>query len=455
VKPRALVVDDDAGVRFTLRDVLEASGLEVDEAADGAAGLARLARDRFDLVITDLRMPELDGLELLRRVGQGPSAPRVIVITAHGSERHAVEAMKAGAYDYFRKPFEIDQLMGVVRRAIEAVSLRLENDRLAGQLHLSRTMVFRSEAMSRVALLVQRMGSKDVTVLVTGETGTGKERAAEALVRASPRATRPFVRFNCAELPAELAEAELFGHTRGAFTGAQRERLGLFREADGGTILLDEVAELPAGLQAKLLRVLQEGEIRPIGEDRPRKLDVRVLASTHRDLGERVSRGAFREDLFYRLKVVELHLPPLRERREDIPLLATHFFEKYAARYGLPPPHVDADVTAWLSEQPWPGNVRELENMVHGLVVMSSGPTIDASLLPAADRMREREGTDAPALGEPAGRGLKDRVEAYERQIILEALRRAGGNQAEAARALRVGRATLHDKLRKYDLLGS
>jgi two-component system response regulator HydG len=462
--PRVLVVDDDPGVRFMLRETLtSAAGVVVDEAEDGAVALERLAAHPSDLVITDLRMPRMDGLELVRRLQGQPQAPRVVVITAHGSERSAVEAMKAGAYDYFRKPFEVDELLAVVGRALEAVRLRRDNERLAGELNLSRSLVFASEAMSRLAQLVQRAGPRDVTVLMMGESGTGKERVAEALVRASPRAGRPYLRFNCAALTEELAEAELFGHVKGAFTGAHRERPGLFREADGGTLLLDEVGELALPLQAKLLRVLQEGEVRPVGQDRPVKVDVRILAATHRDLRRLAAEGRFREDLYYRLNVVQLRVPPLRERPEDIPVLARMFLERFSSRFHTGPLKVPAGFLARLCELPWPGNVRELENTLESLVALSSNGELDLGLLPRPEGAAPGGGPTAP---EPAGEGarpevdaapgvgLKERVEAYERGLILDAMRLAEGNRSEAARRLGIGRATLHDKLRKYGLDG-
>jgi two-component system, NtrC family, response regulator HydG len=448
-KPRALLVDDDAGIRFTLRDVLETAGVEVSEAADGREALVKLGESPpFHVVIMDLRMPHISGLDLLRQIRTKPDSPRVIMITAHGSERHAVEAMKAGAYDYFRKPFEIDEVLAVVLRAVESVTLRAENERLSGELNLARSMVFCSPAMSRLALAVQRVAPRDVTVLITGESGTGKERVAEALVRASKRANEPYVRFNCAALTSELAEAELFGHTRGAFTGAQRPRLGLFREADRGTILLDEIGELDLALQAKLLRVLQEREVRPIGDDRPQTIDVRVLASTHRDLREMVQRGAFREDLFYRLNVVPLRVPPLRERPEDVPLLVDHFFARLAARFGIASLRVPPEVKAVLASRSWPGNVRELENAVESLVALSHDGEIDLTLLDEHAAPSSR--TSAKVIDSDAG--LKERVESFERTILIEALAKTAGNQAEAARLLGIGRATLHDKLRKYRL---
>ena len=448
-RPRVLVVDDDAGIRFTLRDVLETAGIEVTEASDGREAIAKLtAEPAFHVVIMDLRMPHVSGLDLLQHLRQKPGGPRAIMITAHGSERHAVEAMKAGAYDYFRKPFEIDEVLAVVERAIESVSLRAENERLSGELNLARSMVFCSPAMSRLALAVQRVAPRDVTVLITGESGTGKERVAEALVRASKRANETFVRFNCAALTPDLAEAELFGHTRGAFTGAQRPRLGLFREADRGTILLDEIGELDQALQAKLLRVLQEREVRPVGDDRPQRIDVRVIASTHRDLREMVQRGAFREDLFYRLNVVPLRVPPLRERPEDVPVLVDHFFARFADRFGIVSLRVPAEVKTALAARSWPGNVRELENAVESLVALSDNGQIDLTLLDE----HAAPSTRIAASENDAGAGLKARVESFERSLIVEALAKTNGNQAEAARLLLIGRATLHDKLKKYRL---
>ncbi|MBL0276364.1 MAG: sigma-54-dependent Fis family transcriptional regulator [Anaeromyxobacter sp.] len=449
MSPRVLVVDDDPGLRYTLREILEQEGLEVAEAADGQAALEAYDACPAPLVITDLRMPRLDGLGLLAALGRRSPAPRVVLITAHGSERDAVEAMKAGATDYFKKPFDTDELLAVVRRAVEAVTLRDENERLAGELALARTMVFTSASMRALARLVARVGPKDVTVLITGESGTGKERVAEALVRASPRAERPFVRFNCAALSPELAEAELFGHARGAFTGAIRSRPGLFGEADTGTILLDEVGELAPNAQAKLLRVLQEGEVRPVGEERSRTVDVRVLAATHRDLEALVKAGRFREDLYYRLNVVRLVVPPLRDRPDDVALLARHFLDRFAVRFGLASLRVPEGLLDRLRAHRWPGNVRELENALESLVALSPPEGLDLSLLPFG-----QDAAPAPAAAEGGPMGLKGRVEAYERGLVVEALRGALGNRSEAARRLGISRVTLHDKLKKYGLSG-
>jgi DNA-binding NtrC family response regulator len=443
------VVDDDPGVRYTLREILESEGLEVEEAEDGVRALEKLEPFQPDLVLADLRMPRMDGMELLRRIGSGPAAPRVVLVTAHGSERQAVEAIKAGAWDYFRKPFEPDELVAVVRRATEAARLRAQNERLSGELALSRTMIFDSPAMSRLAALVARVGPRDVAVLLTGESGTGKERVAEALVQTSKRAARPFVRFNCASLVPDLAEAELFGHARGAFTGAVRARVGLFGEADGGTLLLDEVGELPQALQAKLLRVLQEGEVRPVGEERSRNVDVRVIAATHRDLADLVARGAFREDLYWRLNVVHLHVPSLREHPEDIPILARHFLARFSERFGTGPLRAGDEVFARLAAWHWPGNVRELEHAIEKLVALSHEGEVDPTLLPpggGGSSGPEREPGELPAMT------LKARVDAFERGLVMEALRAAGNNRTEAARRLGISRVTLHDKLHKHGL---
>jgi DNA-binding NtrC family response regulator len=441
MKARVLVVDDDAVGRYTIRGLLEEEGLEVEEAPDGEAALERLSRGAFDLVISDLRMPRLDGIELLRRAQALAPAPRIIMLTAHGSERHAVEAMKLGALDYFRKPFDVPEVLAVVRRSIATLQLERENEQLRGEVNLLHSLTFASESMSRLALLIKRIAPRDVTVLITGESGTGKERVAEAIVRASTRANGPFVRFNCAALSPELAEAELFGHAQGAFTGAVRARAGLFREADGGTLLLDEIGELDAGTQAKLLRVLQDSEIRPLGEDCTLRVDVRILAATNRDLPELVASGRFREDLLYRLKVVTLEVPPLRERPDDVPVLARHFLSRAARRFGVAPAQVTAELLSRLAAYSWPGNVRELENAIESAVALSADGAIDISCLPT------------PTARLPSTK-FSELVAAYERGLIVGALDAAKGNQSEAARLLDMGRATLQDKMRKYGVRG-
>jgi two-component system, NtrC family, response regulator HydG len=441
MKPTILIVDDDPGVRYTLREILESGDMDVAEAPDGLAALEWLREGRADLMITDLLMPRLDGMKLLERLHEVPAPPKTIVLTAHGSERHAVEAMKRGAYDYFAKPFDAEVVLRVVERAVSSVRREEENEALRAELLLSHHMRFESAAMKRMALLVYRIAPRDVAVLVTGASGTGKERVAEAIVAGSRRASRPFVRFNCAAVPADLAEAELFGHTRGAFTGATRARVGLFREADGGTLLIDEVGEISPGLQGKLLRVLQEGMVRPVGEDRESPTDVRVIAATNRDLRQEVGAGRFREDLYYRLNVVEIRVPSLEERPEDVALLVDHFVTKYSERFGTGPVTLAPALRRDLELAHYPGNVRELEHRIERLVALSTGGVIDEVSLGAAS-----------AVEGAAPLGLKERVEAFERGLIAKELRQAGGNRSETARRLGVSRVTLLDKMKKHGL---
>jgi two-component system, NtrC family, response regulator HydG len=462
MKGNILVADDDDGVRYMLTGLIEAAGHSVVAVKDGQEALDRVGRERFDVLVSDLRMPVLDGMALLDRLRTAEldaehGGPRVVMVTAHGSERLAVEAMRRGAYDWFRKPFDEDELLAVIDRALEAARLAAENERLSGELNLSRSLLFASPAMSRLAVLINRVAPKDVTVLISGESGTGKERIAEAIVRASQRGHKPFVRFNCAALTPELAEAELFGHTKGAFTGAHRARPGLFREADGGTLLLDELGELAPAVQAKLLRVLQEGEVRPVGDERAYPIDVRIVGATHRDLGELVRAGQFREDLHYRLKVVQLRVPPLRERPEDIPLLAREFLRRACERFGLAPIAPTPALLARLGAYAWPGNVRELENALESAVALSDDGQLDLASLPETGAAAEvapatdaAPGAGAAALDEHAP--LKTRVDAYERGLVVAALQAARGNRSEAARRLGIARATLHEKMNRYGL---
>ncbi|MGF1509716.1 MAG: sigma 54-interacting transcriptional regulator [Myxococcota bacterium] len=357
-----------------------------------------------------------------------------------GSEREAVEAMKLGARDYLTKPFDPDMFRDVIERMIAPLRLDDETEALAGQLNLTQSMAFRSSAMKHLALMVHRVAPKDVTVLILGESGTGKERVAEAIVRASSRAEGPFVRFNCAALSPELVEAELFGHEAGAYTGADGARSGLFREAHGGTLLLDEIGELDARAQAKLLRVIQEQEIRPVGSDKTVRVDVRILASTHQDLEDLMARGRFRADLFYRLRVVSLVVPPLRERPEDIRPLTEHFLGLYGRRFGVKARPTEA-LFQRLQACSWPGNVRELENSIESMLALSPPDELDLELLPGT-------GGSEP---QPQA-GLRERMEAFERGLIVSALQQTRGHQAEAAKLLKIGRATLHDKMKKHRL---
>ncbi|MCX5742763.1 MAG: sigma-54 dependent transcriptional regulator [Proteobacteria bacterium] len=457
-----LLVDDEPGVLFTLSEVLTERGHRVITARSGSEALGKL--DDADVVLTDLAMPGMDGLELMGHLAQRDATLPIILLTAHGSERVAVAAMKQGAYDYLPKPFDIDEVALVIERALETRRLRVDNRRLAAEQTLGRRIIGASRPMRRLLEATSRVASRDVTVLVRGETGTGKEFVAELLHAQSTRAKRPLVRFNCAALPAELADAELFGHVRGAFTGATASRPGFFAQADGGTLILDEIGELPLPIQAKLLRALQEGEIQPVGSGRIEKVDVRVVASTNRDLAADTKVGTFREDLYYRLAVVELVVPPLRDRRDDIPALAAEFARRYGDRFGLGAVSLEPALVEVLTRTEWPGNVRQLENTIARLAALSAGGVIgladyEATMGIGPDAAPEPATID-PATSadlEPAGDArhgpsLKEQVEAFERNLVHAALQATGGNQSEAARRLGVSRVTLIDKMKKYGL---
>jgi two-component system response regulator AtoC len=439
---KVLVVDDDAALRFTLEEVLGDKGFTVVSAVSAEESLGLLAG--VDAVITDLAMPGMDGFGLLARLReQDPDLP-VILLTAHGNERTAVQAMKAGAYDYLHKPFSSEELALVVARAVEARQLREATRALRIEQAVGGKVVGQSPAFRRLLEAAQRVAGREVPVLVRGETGTGKELIATLLHAASPRASRPLVRFNCAAISAELAEAELFGHVKGAFTGATASRGGFFTQADGGTLVLDEVGELPLAIQPKLLRALQQGEVQAVGASRVERVDVRVVACTHRDLTAEARAGRFREDLLYRLNVVELLVPALRERKEDIPLLVEAFRARYAQRFGLWDARFSPELVQALVARDWPGNVRELENAVARLLALSEGGEIGVEALPRLSA--------SPELAPPAAGTLREQVAAFERSLIARALEETGGNQSEAARRLGLTRVTLIDKLKRHGL---
>ncbi len=418
---RLLVVDDEPSFRALLRDILEGAGHGVTEARDGAEALAFLERTAFDLVLTDRRMPAVDGLELLRRIRARTSPPPVVVLTAHGSIPEAVEAVRLGAADYIAKPLPSPEaLVDLV-----ASLLPREDD---GEI------VTADPAMRELLDLVDRVAPRDVAVLVTGESGAGKELVALRLHARSPRAKGPFVAVNAAALPETLAESELFGAERGAFTGADQARAGRFEEAAGGTLFLDEVGELPLALQSKLLRVLEERVVRRLGGSRDLPVDVRLVAATNRDLTRETEEGGFRQDLFFRLAVVVVNVPPLRERPDDVPLLARHFAARLAARHGVPVPSLTDEALAALSAHAWPGNVRELRNVLERAVVVRGGAPIRAADLGLA----------------PAAAPL-DRAHR-EREALLAALRRTGGKREEAAKLLGISVRTLYYRLKQWGI---
>jgi two-component system response regulator AtoC len=444
---RVLIIDDEPALRFAVQEVLEGHGLEVVTAESATAGLAAL--DEIDVVVSDYMMPDMDGMQLLERVRTVQPTLPVILVTAHGSERLAVRALKQGAYDYLSKPFDNDELFFSIDRAAETRRLRqAERERALEQASGVR-IVGRSAALMRVLDTATRVASKDVTVLVRGETGTGKELIASLLHANSARAKHPLIVFNSAAIPSELAEAQLFGHTKGAFTGAVAAHEGYFMQADGGTLFIDEVGELPLALQAKLLRVLQEREVQPLGSTQVKKVDVRVVAATHRDLAEEVKAGRFREDLYYRLNVIELVVPPLRERKGDIPLLAREFARKYSERYGLGyVVQLSPELVDYLGQQPWPGNVRQLENTIARCVALATTKIVGLEALQVPHDTPDASDGSMPS----AGPSFREQVEAFERNLIAHTMRTSGGNQSETARRLQINRATLYDKLKKYGL---
>ncbi len=448
---RILVVDDGPGLRQSLGLLLTDAGYTVTAEQDGRRGLERAIAEPFDLVLCDVRMPVMDGLTFLRNYRQRGGTALVIVMSAYGGEDAAIAAMKEGAYDYLPKPFRPDEVVLTLRKAEERERLRQEVAGLKAQLAADpaeRGLIAESGAMRQALALVARVAEHSTTVLITGESGTGKEVIARAIHRASPRAAKAFVGINCAAIPEALLESELFGHVRGAFTGASADKTGLFEHANGGTLLLDEIGELPVGLQAKLLRVLQEGEIRRVGDQKTRQVDVRVLAATARDLEAEARAGRFREDLFYRINVVVIELPPLRERVEDIAALAHHFAARLAQRFRRPLALSDAAI-AWLKQQEWPGNVRELENAIERAAVLSNH-----EILNPADLRNEL--LRAPSSAEPEqGAGsttLRDVTERAEREAITEALRATDGNRRAAAQRLGVSLRTLFYKIDRYGI---
>ncbi|HEX9190654.1 MAG TPA: sigma-54 dependent transcriptional regulator [Candidatus Deferrimicrobiaceae bacterium] len=447
---RILFIDDDPAGREVALFNLRKAGYEVAAASDGTEGLSAFAASPFDLVITDLKMPGVSGMEVLRKVrGLTPDVP-VLVITAFGNVETAVAAMKEGAYDFIGKPFHRDQLLLAVSKALErrrlAAEVRDLRIRAAG---VGRDVVFASPAMRRLIELVDRVAATDATVLITGESGTGKELVARRIHVRSARAEGPFVAVNCAAIPAELLESEMFGHARGAFTGAVKNRPGRFRQADRGTLFLDEVAEIPVALQGKLLRALQEKAVDAVGEDAPVPVDARIVAATNRDLPARIREGTFREDLFYRLNVVELPVPTLRERPEDIPLLVANFLAELAPGRDIAiPPAVMEE----LVRRPWPGNVRELKNACERMVVLCAGDEVSPADLPPAPRgPGDRAGEDASAEWPPLPAGGLSLVD-LEKRMIERALRLKGGNITQAAAYLRIPRHILVYRLGKYGI---
>ncbi len=447
---KILVVDDEKNMRWALERALKTQGYEVYQAEDGARGLALAIELKPDLMILDLKMPGMDGLSVLAALKEKSLPVMVVVITAHGSTATAVEAMKLGAYDYINKPFDIDELKLIVAKALEVENLKAQVQRLeneVNQRYSFKNIIGKSKAIQQIFNLIERVADTGATVLIQGESGTGKELVARALHFSSQRRNGPFVQVNCAALPESLLESELFGHERGAFTGAIAQRQGRFELAGGGTIFLDEIGEISPHVQVRLLRVLQEKAFERVGGQHTVKVDVRVIAATNKDLTREMREGRFREDLFYRLNVIPLHMPPLRERKEDIPLLIEHFLHKYDSNGRIQ--SVTPSALKLLVAYLWPGNIRELENTIERLAIVSPGPVIEPRDIPPefsqamvvpgqkVNFVLPREGVD---------------LEQLERDLIVQALELALGNKTRAARLLGLTRHTLLYRMEKYNL---
>ena len=449
VKPAVLVIDDEQGILETLRILLKNEGYDVEIVQGGRAGLDALKRGRPDVVLVDIRMPQVSGLDILGAAKeQDPETP-VILMTAQASLQSAIQAVNQGAFQYIQKPFPNDYLLEVLRRALEHRRIRFENRSLKTEVREEPVGAVRPIGTSRrfveVLRLAEQVGPTESTVLILGESGTGKEVLARYIHQLSPRREGPFQSLNCGALPESLLESELFGHLKGSFTGAVRDKVGLFAAARGGTFFLDEIAEMTPALQVKLLRLLQEREALPVGATEPIPVDVRVIAATNRDLDEEMRRGGFRSDLYYRLNVISLHLPPLRERREDIPLLAGAFLRRLAEQRGQPPRRVSAAALETMMGYDWPGNVRELENALEHAVTVSRGPELDPDALPK----RLTSPKPQPLVQERPPENPT--LEAIERAYILWVLQAEGGNKTRAAEVLGIDPSTLYRKLARYD----
>ena len=457
---RALVVDDDAGIRWVLRRVLTEEGLEVFEADSIAAVETVLKREVIDLVFLDVYLPDGSGMELL---ASGALTMPVVILTAETTFGHAAEAYRTGAMEYLPKPFDLDEVRQLVRR-----QLPTRKAKQAAAPHKRELIIGRSQAMQQLFRTLGRVASSDLTVLITGESGTGKEMVARALHEQSQRAKKPFVAINTAAIPGELLESELFGHEKGAFTGANRTRAGRFEQADGGTLFLDEIGDMPAALQAKLLRVLEEGRVQRIGSSNTKRVNVRLLAATHQHLPKKIAAGEFREDLYYRLNVIPVHIPPLRDRRDDIPELANYMLDQAADELGIRVPILLDDAADLLARHDWPGNVRELKNVMRRLAVLTPGASITLSDVALAIGNVENNMQEEETLSQAVRRCIRQYVhqlgyaeatnlhqyllEQVEPPLLVLAMERCGGNQLKVAEMLGLNRNTIRKLLRKYKI---
>jgi two-component system response regulator AtoC len=454
-KEKILVVDDELGMRKYLDRLLKDNGYRVSLSADGAQALAEIKKGPPALVLADLKMPKMDGLSLLGKIKEDFPKTTVVIMTAYGTMESAIKAMKLGAYDYINKPFEMDQILLVIDKALERRRLEQENITLLKELKKSYSfedIVSQNQQMRKIFDLVRKIADTKSTILIQGETGTGKELIARAIHNLSSRRNKPFVPVDCGALTETLLESELFGHIKGAFTGASSDKQGLFELSDGGVAFLDEIGQVSLGIQAKLLRVLQDGQIKRVGEASSRKVDIRLIAATNENLEEAVKAGRFREDLYYRLNVVPIKLPCLRERKEDVPLLIEHFINKYNSLEAKSLQGISQDALKILMEYNWPGNVRELENLIHRAVVMEAGPQILPQDLPAVLSPDTAERRASLPRQVNFRKARKSALEAFEKRFLTEALKRNKGNVSKMAKEVGLDRRNLQRKFKALQI---
>jgi len=454
IPKRILIVDDEESFRHMLSVILKKEKYEVETASNGEEALQKVISTPFDQILCDIRMPQMDGLEFLKEVQKAGVESTIIMMSAYGTIDTAIEAMKLGAYDYISKPFKTDEIILTLRKAEEREQLRRENQLLRREVlreYSFENIVSKNAKMKEIFEVIKKVAPYKSTILIMGESGTGKELVARALHYNSDRSKRPFVAVNCGAIPENLLESELFGHVKGAFTDAIRTKRGLFEEADGGTLFLDEIGELPPQLQVKLLRVLQEGEIRRVGESRPIKVDVRIISATIKDLAREVNEGRFRDDLFYRLNVLPIHIPPLRERREDIPLLIDHFIKKFTQSTNKKVVGIDSKALEVLMNYKWSGNVRELENTIERAVVLADGENIMLENLPPEIREFKEEEVSLPPVAEEEY-SIKKASRILETNLIKKALKKTKGNHTHAARLLEISHRALLYKIKEYGI---
>lgn len=449
---RVLIIDDEENMLHMLKTILSKESYEIELARNGREGLVKVASRRFDIVLCDLRMPEMDGMAFLDGLKEQKSDQTIIMMSAYGTIDTALEAMKKGAYDYISKPFKPDEIILTLKKAEERENLKEENSFLKSKIKNKLSLepiVTQNDTMLRIFETIRKISGYNTSVLITGESGTGKELVARAIHQNSNRATNSFVAINCGAIPENLLESELFGHLKGAFTDAYTNKKGLFEEAHEGTIFLDEIAELPINLQVKLLRVLQDGEMRKIGDTRQIKLDVRIIAATAKDLVAQVKKDRFREDLFYRLNVIQISIPPLRERRDDIPLLIKYFIERYNEKHRLKVQGISPTALQRLLENEWPGNVRELENVIERAVVLAGKNKIELSSLPVEIGGKESGVSDGASCN---GYSLKKMSRIMEEQLIKKALAKTRGNRTHAAKLLEISHPALLSKMKTFGI---